>query len=149
MATTHEACPGPARPDLLERLITAALTVGATARVTRLIAKDDFPFGRVRDWALTRYGEHGWLTRLLECPWCVGVWISAPATYSAYRWGHRRWWRCLAGWMALSMAASAAVVLTHSDGPDVVVLDNRDDHDQDGDDEDGDQDGDGAASAGD
>lgn len=129
MATTPEACPGRTRPDLAERLVTAALTVGATARVTRLITRDDFPFRRVRDWSLTRYGEHGWLPRLLECPWCVGVWVAAPATYTALRWGHRPWWRRLAAWMALSMAASSAVVLAHG-GPDVVVVPDDDQDEQ-------------------
>jgi hypothetical protein len=51
MTTTPETCPGRARPDLHERLITAVLTVGATARVTRLISRDDFPFAAVRKWA--------------------------------------------------------------------------------------------------
>jgi hypothetical protein len=105
-----------------DQLVTALLAVGATARVTRLVSKDDFPFRRLRDWSLTRFGEHGWLSRLLECPWCVGVWIAAPATWTALRFGHTRWWRALAAWMALSMAASSAVVLTHSDGPDVAVI---------------------------
>lgn len=98
-----------------DHLITAALAVGATARVTRLITRDDFPFRRLRDWSLTRFGEHAWLTRLLECPWCTGVWIAAPATVSAALWGHTRWWRLLAAWMGLSMAASAAVVITQGD----------------------------------
>lgn len=94
------------------KVITAVLTVGATARVTRLISRDDFPFGKVRDWALTKYGPDAWFTRLIECPWCTGVWVAAPATASALAWGDRPWWRALAGWMALSMAASALVVNT-------------------------------------
>jgi hypothetical protein len=95
-----------------EKIVTAALAVGATARVTRLITRDDFPFRKVRDWALTKYGEDGFLPRLIECPWCTGVWVAAPATASAIAWGDRPWWRALAAWMALSMAASAAVVNT-------------------------------------
>lgn len=100
------------RGHTAETVITGMLTIGATARVTRLITRDDFPFRRVRDWSLTRYGEHGWLTQLLECPWCTGVWVAAPAAVSAAAWGDRRWWRVLAGWMALSMAASTVVVHT-------------------------------------
>lgn len=98
-----------------EHLVTTALTIAATARAIRLISRDDFPFRRVRDWALTRYGPDGWLTRLLECPWCTGVWVAAPATVSAALWGHTRWWRLLAAWLGLSMVASAVVVTTTND----------------------------------
>src|SRR5215471_14298652 len=109
--------------SLAEKLITAALTAGATARVTRLITRDDFPFRPVRDWALTKLGEHAWFTRLIECPWCTGVWVAAPATLSALAWGERPWWRALAGWMALSMVASAVVVRT--DGPPEITVHNH------------------------
>jgi hypothetical protein len=97
----------------IDILITAVLTLGATARVTRLIAIDSFPFRPLRDWALTRGGENGWLPTLLECPWCVGVWVSAPATASAYLWGHTTWWQLLAAWMSLAFLASALVVTTN------------------------------------
>lgn len=100
------------RTSTAERVITAALTVGATARVTRLITRDDFPIKRVRDWALTELGPDAWFTKLIECPWCTGVWVSAPAVASAFAWGERPWWRALAAWMALSMVASAVVVNT-------------------------------------
>lgn len=101
--------------SVTDNAVIAVLAVGATARVTRLISHDDFPFRRLRDWSLTRFGEDGWLTRLLECPWCTGVWVAAPATVTAALWGHTRWWRLLAGWMGLSMAASAVVVKTTND----------------------------------
>lgn len=132
MATPHvdphgpTACRGdhtdPPNPlvDLAHGVLTGVLAVGAAARVTRLITTDDFPFRPVRDWALTRFGEHGWLTRLLECPWCTGVWVAAPTAASAVLWGRRPWWRRLAGFLALAMVSSAAVVATNGH-PTVVV----------------------------
>lgn len=95
-----------------DKVITAALAVGATARVTRLITRDDFPGRKIRDFLLTKLGPDAFATQAAECPWCAGVWIAAPATASALLWGHTRWWRALAAWMALSMAASAVVVNT-------------------------------------
>lgn len=129
MGTPHHDCPGGPHPtstpaplaDLAQNTVTAALATLAAARVTRLITRDDFPVAAVRDWSLTRFGEHGWLPRLLECPWCTGVWVAVPATFSAYRWGRRPWWRRLAGWMALAMVSSAVVVLTQGNPPTVVI----------------------------
>lgn len=129
METPHHHCPAGTHPtpltctlaDIAQTAVTAALAVGAAARITRLITRDDFPFRAVRDWALTRYGEHGWLPRLLECPWCTGVWVAAPATATAVLWGRRPWWRRLAGFLALAMASSAAVVLTQSQPPQIII----------------------------
>jgi len=98
--------------EAVDFLVTALVTIGAVARVTRLITRDRFPFGPVRDWALTRYGEHGWLPELLHCPWCTGVWISLPGALSAYFWHDQLWWQLAAGFLALSFLASALVVLT-------------------------------------
>lgn len=100
----------------LDLLVTALLTIGATARITRLITFDRFPFGPVRDWALTRYGEHGWLPDLLHCPWCTGVWVAAPATVSAVLWGDQLWWQLTAAFLSLAFVAAALVTSTNRPG---------------------------------
>lgn len=94
-------------------IVTALLTLAATARVTRLVAVDDFPIGPLRDAVTDRWGDAAWLSRLLNCPWCVGVWVAAPATASAYAYHDHWWWQALAAWMGLSFAASALVVTTN------------------------------------
>ena len=59
-------------------IITALLGTLAVARVTRIIALDKIalPF---RMWVLHRNGREGWFTYLVHCPYCVGVWLAAPA----------------------------------------------------------------------
>jgi len=85
--------------DTLVRLV---LAIFSTYRLARLIAKDDGPlflFKRVRYWAKDRawmeadladeineveviedrhYGKWHSLAEGLECPYCLGVWLSIP-----------------------------------------------------------------------
>jgi len=84
--------------DFLIRLMLAIFTC---YRLARLIAKDDGPlflFKRVRYWAKDRawlegstinaggvrtmddrhYGKWHSLAEALECPYCLGVWLSIP-----------------------------------------------------------------------
>lgn len=103
--------------------IDAALLVGATARITRLITHDDMPgqwFIKDPLWAravkdsgrLAR--EVKWARYLegLDCPHCVGQWIAGGvmATYVATS-AHpraRAVWRAVAG--ALTINAAAVMV---------------------------------------
>lgn len=45
----------------------------ATARATRLVVDDEFPFGGLRAWAEE---NTRWLGALLTCPWCASGWLS-------------------------------------------------------------------------
>ena len=58
------------------RLIIAVL---ATWRIAHLIAKEDGPFDLiVRVRTLVGNGMFG---RLMDCPYCLSLWFSAPAAY--------------------------------------------------------------------
>lgn len=67
------------------RIKDAALVVGATARLTRLVVVDDLGTWVLaepaRAWAArAEPAADGWRTKLvsgLDCPWCVGFWIGA------------------------------------------------------------------------
>jgi hypothetical protein len=85
----------PAQTDAF-RLALGAL---ATWRVTHLIAEEDGPFdGIVR--LRTRVGDT-WLGELMDCFYCLSVWVSAPAAAAVAR--RRR--DLPLTWLALSGAA--------------------------------------------
>ncbi|MDQ0376504.1 DUF1360 domain-containing protein [Amycolatopsis thermophila] len=103
---------------------TALLAIGAAARLTRLVTRDsitDVPRAKLEHWANVR--KHGeeytaddaehdphWATQLVNCPWCIGFWITAATVTSAHLWGEKRWWQYVAGVWASSFAVSTAVV---------------------------------------
>lgn len=76
-----------------------AVAVLATWRVAHLVAREDGPFDlivRVR----ARAGA-GPLGRLMDCPYCLSLWIAAPLTFSITRSGVA-WF---AAWLAISGGA--------------------------------------------
>jgi hypothetical protein len=87
------------------RLIVAVL---ATWRVAHLVAREDGPFDlvvRVR----ARAG-HGMAGRLMDCPYCLSLWIAGPWAFWVGR-GPLEW---LAGWLAISGGASLLERVTAS-----------------------------------
>ena len=52
------------------------LTLGAAARVTRLIT-DDRILGGVRAWVMRRLGPDHPVTYWVYCPWCVSPYVCA------------------------------------------------------------------------
>lgn len=90
-------------------VLVLVLTVGAAARLTRLVGRDSFPpAARFREWVWSRW-EDQWPDDLISCVYCVAVWVSAPVAVSAYLWGDTGWWRILAGWLTLSYLAAVLV----------------------------------------
>ena len=77
-----------------------ALGVLATWRVSHLIAYEDGPFDAVA--RLRERAGHGMLGRLMDCPYCVSLWIAAPAALFVSR-PSGRW---LLAWLAISGGAS-------------------------------------------
>jgi hypothetical protein len=78
------------------RLLVAAL---ATWRVTHLLAREDGPWDIVV--RLRRTLAHGFWGRLLDCFYCLSLWVAAPATAivtTAFP-------DAVATWLALSGAA--------------------------------------------
>lgn len=81
----------------------------AVARITRLLTEDRVPVGWLRDrvkrgaWsrhdASRAMHEEPYLVELLECPWCMSVWV-ALAVFLLLR--HLPGWRVLARILAAS-----------------------------------------------
>lgn len=93
-----------------EKLLVSALSLGAAARITRLVTSDVFPpVAAARNKIEERYGDQHPAAYLVQCNWCTGFWVSAVVTASAYRWGHTRWWRFVASVFSLSMAVPVVV----------------------------------------
>lgn len=71
-------------------LVAFVVLVLATARLTRLITRDDIT--TVLRLAIDkRFGEQSFVSRLIWCHWCVAVWVSlatsSMAMQAAYAWG--------------------------------------------------------------
>jgi hypothetical protein len=63
-------------------LVALVVLVLATARLTRLVTKDDItaPMRLAID---KKLGEHSLISRLIWCPWCVAVWVSIFTSFWA------------------------------------------------------------------
>ena len=91
----------------------AALAVNGLAayRITRLLQRDSLPpLPAVREKLLAKYG-HLPVSDLIDCPWCLGFWVSAgvvAASASPYR----RLWAPLAA--ALALSAVVGLISTHT-----------------------------------
>lgn len=90
--------------DILTLLVAAL----ATARLTRLVTRDQITHG-ARRWALKHLDHDGMLAYLIVCDWCTSVYLgSAAAAIGAYH-GAWTWWQApvvmlafsyVAGWLA-------------------------------------------------
>lgn len=105
--------------------MTFVLTVGATARITRLIGRDSITFF-FRDWLAARTedaresrkkGRIGLKERIFSftedmatCPWCLSVWVSVPVAALAWLWGETVWFAVPAA--ALSASYVTGLVMT-------------------------------------
>jgi hypothetical protein len=91
-----------------------ALIVGvlAVTRLVRLIVDDDWPpVVRFREWYIGRTSDE-WQP-LVECPWCVAVYVAAPAVawfallYAFPSWTAVLWvWWVANSWMAVAWVAA-------------------------------------------
>jgi hypothetical protein len=43
-----------------------------------------------------------WIGDLIECPWCLGFWVSLIGVGSLVLWGDELWWQILAASFAIS-----------------------------------------------
>jgi hypothetical protein len=77
-----------------------ALAVLATWRLAHLVAREDGPFGLIVR-ARARAG-HGALGQLMDCPYCLSLWIAAPWAF----WIASGPVDLLAAWLAASGGAS-------------------------------------------
>lgn len=75
-----------------------------TARVTRFITSD-FLAAPVRVTVIDRFGPDSKLSYLVECPWCLSLWVGlAPAAVvvAAGSWPYPGWLVFLAAWLGWS-----------------------------------------------
>ena len=94
-------------------LIDVLLLVGATWRLSALLAYEDGPgrvFARVRERLGVAYDPHGlpygtnWLAKGVVCPWCNSVWFGAF-------WAVAYWLLPGVVWLALPLALSAGAII--------------------------------------
>jgi len=101
-------------------LVALVVLVLATARMTRLICKDDLTTP-VRLAIDKKLGEHSFLSRLIWCPWCVAVWVSlttsSMAMQALYSFGHLSPKAAVLSWLLLIPAnAYAAAWVVDKEG---------------------------------
>ena len=82
------------------------LSVLAIWRITHLIGKEDGPFDII--FLLRRKAGMGFFGTLLDCFYCLSIWISLPFGI----WLGNTWWEMLLNWWALSGAACLLEKLT-------------------------------------
>lgn len=60
--------------------MVVALVCLSVYRVTRFIVADAFPLmANARDAVANRFGPDSWQAYLVECPWCVSIYVGAAA----------------------------------------------------------------------
>lgn len=98
-----------------EWIAMAVLTVGSTARITRLITFDSYPpavWLRTKWRALTKDGE--WSV-LMECPYCFAPYAGAGVLLWGYLSDfHEPWW-WVTGWLTAAYLASVWVIFDGDD----------------------------------
>lgn len=84
--------------------LSILLTIGLTARITRLIVADRI-LTRPRLWLILRYGPDHPAAYAATCAWCLSVWTGAAVFAGWCAWGDTRWWTAVT-------AAGTASLLT-------------------------------------
>jgi hypothetical protein len=102
--------------DALDAVVIL-LTVLATARLTRLVNKDEVT-DPIRIAVIRRYGEDSRPAYFLGCPWCVSIWVGfALVPYALWITDLSLWL-----WPLLALAASWFTGITAAwDGEEVEV----------------------------
>ena len=59
-------------------LLLFLLGFGVTARVTRFVNSDVLA-APLRIWVMRRFGPTSKAMTLVECPWCLSIWVAAGA----------------------------------------------------------------------
>jgi hypothetical protein len=101
-------------------LVAFVVLVLATARLTRLVSRDDL----TASWRLAidrKLGENSFISRLIWCHWCSAVWVSlgtsSMAMQAAYSWGNLTPKAAVLSWLLLIPAnAYAAAWVVDKEG---------------------------------
>ncbi|MBZ4188694.1 DUF1360 domain-containing protein [Niabella beijingensis] len=75
------------------------VSILAVWRITHLIARENGPFDVVL--FLRRKAGRGFWGKLMDCFYCLSIWISLPAGW----WLGGHWWEQVLYWLAVSGAA--------------------------------------------
>lgn len=79
--------------------IELVLIILAVWRVTHLLAEEDGPFDII--FLLRKKAGTGFFGSLLDCFYCVSVWVAFPFGL----WAGEYWWEKIVMWLAFSGAA--------------------------------------------
>lgn len=71
-------------------ILIGGLWVLTLARLTRLLTRDEIT-DFIRVWAFGRFGEDSWVARFVQCPWCVGMWLSFGTLWPVFLGGGWDW----------------------------------------------------------
>ena len=82
-----------------ENIFLFVITVLVTWRITHLLSKEDGPFDII--YLIRKKAGTGFLGKLLDCFYCVSIWIALPLGI----WLGNIWWEKILYWLALSGAA--------------------------------------------
>lgn len=79
-------------------VVALLLLVFSTARWTRLLWIDDI-LTPMRTWLESRFNKTSFLSRLMDCFWCISVWVSIlnsiiPVAVAAWYY-HLPWWAAI------------------------------------------------------
>ncbi|WP_019548463.1 DUF1360 domain-containing protein [Streptomyces sulphureus] len=111
---------------MAHQIILALLTLGAVARVTRLIAEDliTAPLrGAVERRGATSAGWR-WLSELMHCQWCASIWVAAGVGAAHWAWhGTTVFLYVVAALTASHVVALAASWLDSPPPPKHIMID--------------------------
>jgi hypothetical protein len=94
-----------------EPIFLFVLTVLVTWRITHLFNKEDGPFDII--YRLRKKAGNGFFGKLLDCFYCVSIWIALPLGIGL----GTNWWEKIIYWLSLSGAACLLEqATTHSSG---------------------------------
>lgn len=93
-------------------IVTLALVVLTTARLTRLVVADRIS-QPLRTWAVRKLGEDSGAAYFIHCPWCVSIWVGALVSAVAYLWGENPIVSAIA--LALSASYGAGWLVSQSE----------------------------------
>nr|WP_206442011.1 DUF1360 domain-containing protein [Streptomyces boncukensis] len=102
------------------------LTLGAIARLTRLVVNDTItaPARDAVDRRAPKSRPWRWLSELLHCPWCASIWIAAATATAHWAWHDTTLFRyVVAALTASHVVALAAAWLDSPPTPRQLVID--------------------------
>jgi hypothetical protein len=95
---------------LVPAWLLVALTIGAVARLTRLITADKIT-EPIRNRLYARWGEESKRAYLIGCDFCCSVYIAPPVAAVVVIWPDNR--AVLAGILALTASQAAGMIAKH------------------------------------